>query len=333
MSTKVLVTGGTGFIGSYIVEQLIKEGYTPVVYDLFPISPDGEVAYRFNQLGLQCEFIKGDIGDLASLMNAVKDSEADAIVHTAALTDVHLLEQSPLQSLRINTIGSINALEAARIFGLKRVVFTSSIAVYAPKQYEPMDEAHPVLLPDKGPALSTYSTAKLSAEAFGMHYWQQYQLSFVGLRFSGVYGFGMKYPMYIKPMVESAVNGLPYEIDRGGEAKRDFVYVRDVAQAAVKAIKAEEHDLKQRIFNIANGGSMTNVFQLADKVRKQIPAADLKVGPGLTDYEAQVDKSRGELSIDHAVEQLQHRPQYDLEKGIAEYISLYGDYIKSKKGV
>lgn len=322
---KVLVTGGAGFIGYYIVEELVKKGNEVVVFDMS--LPGGEIKWLYDQLGADIKFYRGDVSELSSLMKVAMENEVTAFIHGAALTDVEHLETSPLFSLRVNTVGTVNAMEVTRLLGLKRLVTTSSIAVYAPMQYEPMDETHPVLLPNAGPALSTYSTAKVAAEAFGLHYWNQYGTSFVAVRFSGVYGFGMRYPLYIKPMVENALNGKPTIIETGGDARRDFVYVRDVASGVVAALEADEKDLHQRIFNIAYGGSLKTVFDLADVVKVNIPSAKIEVGAGLTEYEAQIDKSRGKLSIASAQQQLGYQPKYDLKAGVKEYIEQYKKYI------
>lgn len=322
---KVLVTGGAGFIGYYIVEELVKRGYEAVVFDMS--LPGGEVKWLYDQLNADVKFFRGDVSELASLLKVAMDNKVEAIIHGAALTDVELLENAPLQSLKVNTVGTVNAMEVARLLGLQRLVTTSTIAVYAPKQYEPMDETHPVLLPNAGPALATYTSAKIAAEAFGMHYWHQYGTSFVGVRFSGVYGFGMKYPIYIKPLVENAVKGIPTVFENGGDARRDFVYVKDVAKGVLAALEAKESDLHQRIFNIAHGGVLKNVFDLAEMVKLSIPAAAIEVGAGLTDYEAQIDKSRGELSIASATQQLNYKPLYDLKAGVKEYVEMYRQYI------
>ena len=281
----------------------------------------------YDQLDADVKFYRGDVSELSSVMRVAIENKVTAFIHAAALTDVEHLATSPLFSLRVNAMGSVNAMEITRLLGLKRLVTTSSIAVYAPKQYEPMDEFHPVLLPNAGPALSTYTSAKMAAEAFGLHYWNEYGTSFVAVRFSGVYGFGMRYPLYIKPMLENAVAGKPTIIEKGGDAHRDFVYVRDVAQGVVKALEAEESELHQRIFNIAHGGPLKTVFDLADVVKLNIPSAVIEVGAGMTEYEAQIDKSRGELSIASAQQQLGYQPKYDLKNGVKEYITQYKQYL------
>ena len=203
----ILITGGSGFIGTYITERLARAGYRVVNYDFQKPSPGSEAEWVLSKLGSQISFVRGDITDFSTLIRAAKENRVNGIVHTAALTDVEVLRDSPLRSMEVNIRGSLNALETARTLGLRRVILISSIAVYAPKKYEPMDEEHPVLAINRGPALSSYSCAKLSAESFGMHYWAEFGVPYIAVRCSGVYGFGMKYPMYIKTILENALTG------------------------------------------------------------------------------------------------------------------------------
>jgi nucleoside-diphosphate-sugar epimerase len=254
----------------------------------------------------------------------------DRIIHTAALTDVEVLRDSPVRSMEVNIRGSLNALEAARTLGLRRAVLISSIAVYAPKKYEPMDEEHPVLAINRGPALSTYSCAKLSAESFGMHYWAEFGVPYIALRPSGVYGFGMKYPMYIKTILENAVDGKGTRIEGGGSASRDFVYVRDVARAVHLALEAEESRLTSRVFNVAHGGPLVDVVRLGSIIGGMFPNVGIQVAPGLTEFESKIQDSRGMLSIDRAREDLGYEPQYSLSEGIRDYAELYRGYRESQ---
>ena len=324
MNETVLVTGGAGFIGSYIVAKLVEQGCKVVIFDYVP--PNSETKWLLSRLQSKPIFVKGDITDHASIIYTAKTYEVENIIHTAALTDVNLLLNDPIQSLKINALGSVNVLETARILGLRKVILTSSIAVYAPKQYEPMDELHPVLLPNQGPALTSYSSTKLAAEAFAMFYWADHGLDVLSLRFSGVYGFGMKYPLYIKPILENALNGIPTHIESGGDAKRDFVYVKDVANAVFKAFGADGAKLESRIFNIAHGGPLLDVFHLAEEVRAQIKGTDIFVGSGLSESEAKIERSRGQLSIVRAAKELGYKPEFDLAKGIKDYVRLFRDY-------
>jgi UDP-glucose 4-epimerase len=325
---KTLVTGGSGFIGTYIIDHLIDAGYEVVSFDLYRPAPATPTGWLVKEKEKQLTFVRGDITDFYGLLRVAKEHNVDAIVHAGALTDVDLLKESPTLALRINTGGTVNALEAARILKMTRVVILSSIAVYAPKQYEPMDEEHPVHLPNQGPALASYSCSKLAGEAFGLHYWAEFGVPFMAIRCSGVYGFGMKYPMYIKTMLENALEKKPTTFETGGDVSRDFVYVKDVALAVSLALQSKEERLQNRIFNIAHGGPLTKGFQLAEVVKEFIPEAEIHIGRGLSEYEAKIERSRGKLSIQKAQTELGYEPHFDLRKGIQDYIELFRAYQK-----
>lgn len=330
MPETILITGGSGFIGTYIIERLARAGYRVVNYDFQQPSPGSEAEWVLGKLESQISFVRGDITDFSTLIRAAKENRVDRIVHTAALTDVEVLRDSPLRSMEVNIRGSLNALETARTLGLRRAVLMSSIAVYAPKKYEPMDEEHPVLAINRGPALSSYSCAKLSAESFGMHYWAEFGVPYIALRCSGVYGFGMKYPMYIKTILENAADGKPTRIEEGGGASRDFVYVKDVAAAVQLALEVDESRLKSRVFNIAHGGPLVDVVRLGSMIGGMFPKVGIQVAPGLTEFEAKIQDSRGMLSIERARENLGYEPQFSLSEGIQDYAELYRGYRESR---
>jgi UDP-glucose 4-epimerase len=328
---QILVTGGSGFIGTYIIEQLIEAGYGIVSFDLYKTAPATPAGWLVKKIEKQFTFVRGDITDFYGLMRAAQEHNIIGIVHTGALTDVELLKDSPTLSLRINTGGTVNVLEAARILKMTKVVILSSIAVYAPKKYEPMDEEHPVHLPNQGPALASYSSSKLAAEAFGLHYWAEFGVPFIAFRCSGVYGFGMKYPMYIKTMLENALEKKPTIFETGGDASRDFVYVKDVALAVKLALQSREDRLQNRIFNIAHGGPLTSGLQLAAAVKAILPEAAIEIGRGLSEFEAKIERSRGKLSIQKARDELGYEPCFDLKKGMREYIELFRAYQRDQE--
>lgn len=325
----VLVTGA-GFLGSYIARQLLEKGYHVALMDIaIPKrgSEENWIITRRNSSAFK--YIKGDICDLASVLRIVKTASAIGIIHTAALTDVDLLAQSPTYALRVNTVGTVNILEAARLLGIKKIVISSSIAVYSPVQYEPIDEAHPVLSPESGPALTSYSASKVAAEAFGMHYWAEYNLGFIALRLSGIYGLGMRYPLYIKPVIEGVAKGEEVNLGAVGDTIRDLIYVEDAARAMIGALEANSDLLTSRIFNIGSG-ILHSASTIVNTVRKLEPDSRIHVTDGMTDTERIIQKSRGRLSVEKAKSQLSFEPAYSLEQGLGRYLSLYKSYLKHK---
>jgi nucleoside-diphosphate-sugar epimerase len=207
-------------------------------------------------------------------------------------------------------------------------VYFSSIAVLPGIQYEPVDVAHPVFLGTEGPGGGFYAAAKVASEAFCWAYHQAFGLDFIVLRPSAVYGFGMRYPIYIKPMVENSVRGLPTRFERGREFPRDYTHAADVAQAAIKAVDIPADQVRDRIFYAATGRPLVTAGQVAEVVKKLIPGADIEIGSGLSKADLIEIRYRGVLSIDNAREQLGYEPEFaDIEQGVANYIELYRGYL------
>jgi nucleoside-diphosphate-sugar epimerase len=286
-----------------------------------------EEHWLLDQVHAQPRLVKGDVTDLASLIRIAQTHHIQGIIHTAALTDVELLAESPTVSLHVNTGGTVNVLETARSLHMEKVVLSSSIAVYAPLKYEPVDEEHPVLSPDSGPALTSYTSSKIAAECFGMHYWAQYGIGFIALRLSGIYGFGMRYPLYIKPVVEAVAQDRELDLGPVGDTARDLIYVEDAAAALVSALEVESSGLTSRIFN-CGGGRMVRVLDMVRTMRELEPNSRVAVSPGLTDTERVIQKSRGRLSLERAKAQLGFVPSYGLKEGLKSYLDLQRQYLK-----
>ena len=330
MSSTILVTGASGFLGGHLVAKLARAGHRIIAFDLNPPRPDGEIGWlwRVQNPGKLVQFVKGDITDLPALLQTVKENRVTKIVHAAVVNNLETLRTNPLHTLRVNVEGTLNALEAVRLHGLEKIVATSSISVYAPKQYEPMDERHPVLLPDEGPTLFSYSSSKLSAEAFGLHYWSTYGVDFTALRFSALYGLGMNYPMYVKPMIENSVHGRDTFFESGKDAARDYTYIDDAVQSIELALTAGQ--TKYRIFNIATG-QLRTPLEIAQLVKALQPSVTIGFGEGRDPVEDRTVKTRGVLSIESARQELGFSPRFSLEQGVADYFQSYGRYIRESR--
>lgn len=326
MSRTVMVTGGSGLVGSYVLRQLVENGDRVINFDMR--GPDPEAAWWLKPVTDQIQFVSGGVDSWGDLVAAIMTYQPEAIVHIAAVVNLPLLNQRPGLARDINFGGTFNVLEAARLFDIKRVVYFSSIAVLPGIQYEPVDVKHPLFLGTEGPGGSFYAAAKVASEAFCWSYHQAFGVDFIILRPSAVYGFGMRYPIYIKPMVENSVCGLPTRFEKGREFPRDYTHAADVAQAAVKAVHLPANKVKDRVFYAATGRPLVTAGQVADVVKKLIPGADIEIGSGLTEADLLEIRYRGVLSIDNAREQLGYQPQFaDIEKGVADYIHWYRQYL------
>lgn len=326
MSRTVLVTGGSGFIGSYVLRRLAERGDTVVNFDIQ--EPTDKAAWWLRPVADDIHFVQGSVDNLADVVGAVKTYEPDGVVHIAAIVNPVLLSKRPKLALDVNLGGTFNVLEAARLYDIGRVVYYSSIGVLPSVQYEPIDGNHPVILATEGPGASFYAAAKVSSEAFCWAYNQSFDLDFIIIRPSAVYGFGMQWPIYIKPMVENAVRGELTRFEQGREFPRDYTHADDVAQLTVKALDVPAEEVQDRVFYAATGEPLVTAGEVAETVMELIPEADIEIGSGLSEEDQLEIRYRGVLDIGNARQQLGFEPRFaNVRDGIRDYIENYRRYL------
>ena len=327
MSRTVLVTGGSGFIGSHVAQQLAQRGDRVVIFDQQPAGD--QARWWLSPVSDRITFVQGSVDQWPEVMAVVRSTEPDAIVHTAAIGNPAAVQHKAMLALRVNVEGSLNCLEAARLFGVRRIILFSSIGALPGIRYQPVDTAHPVILPDEGPGSGFYGASKVAVEAFAFGYRQAFGTDFIVLRPSAVYGFGMRHPIFIKPMAEDAVHGRPTRFANGREFPRDYTHVQDVAQMTLRALDAPAASIVDRIFYAATGQALRTAGDVAEIIKGLIPSADISVGPGLSATDTLEIRYRGVLSVENARRQLGFAPRYEkLEDGIAEYIESYLRYLR-----
>ncbi len=230
---------------------------------------------------------------------------------------------------RIGVGGTVNVLEAMINFDVQRMINFSSIGVLPRVQYEPIDAAHPVLLPTSGPGTDFYGAYKVACEAICFAYHQTLGVDFRTMRPSAVYGLGMTpYPGPIKYMVEGAVRGEKVHFETGGRHPRGYTHAIDIAGLVVAMLDAP--DDADRIFYGATGEKLTTTSEVAEIVR-DLTGADVQIGEELSPVEEAVVALRGQLSIDNAREQLGWEPKYgSIRDGIAQYIDQYRAFYTSQ---
>ena len=329
MGQTVMVTGGSGLIGSYVLRRLAERGHTTLNFDLRKPSP--EAAWWLRPVADRIQFVTGGVDSWGDVVDAVKTYQPDTIVHIAAVVNLPLLNKRPGLAMNVNFGGAFNVLEAARLFAVDRVVCFSSIAVLPGIQYEPVDANHPIFLANEGPGASFYAAAKVASEAFCWAYHQSYGIDFIILRPSAVYGFGMQWPIFIKPMVENSVRGMPTRFEKGREFPRDYTHAADVARAVEHAVNIPVDRVQDRVFYVATGQPLVTAGELAEIVKKLVPDADIEIGSGLSEADLLEIRYRGVLSIANAREQLGFEPEYaDIEQGVADYIKVYRQYLAER---
>lgn len=242
---KALVTGGAGFIASNIVKLLVEEGHEVVVLDNLLSG------YRSNLDPYpQVQFMLGDVRDPQAVAEAARGAEV--IFHLAASVGNTRSIEHPIEDSEINVLGTLRVLEAARHGGARKVVFSSSAGIFGELKTLPIREDHPVE-PD-----SPYGASKLGAEKLCLAYAKLYPtLECVCLRYFNVYGVNQRYDAYgnvIPIFAHRLLHGSALTIYGDGEQTRDFVNVRDVAQANYRAAMATG---VSGAFNIASGARIT----------------------------------------------------------------------------
>jgi len=314
----VLVTGGAGFIGSYIVRDLLDHGYDVIVLDAAPLG----LVSRFI-IGPASEtipFVQASIQDAESIAQAFAVHKPGAVIHVASVMDLAYLDAHPMTAFDVNVRGAMNVLEAARIRDVSRVVCFSSISVVPQPLYQPIDANHATIQASAGPQ-GMYGAAKLSIEAFSAAYTEVFGLDTRILRPSAAYGFGMSWAAanYMKQIVEPAVVGRAVDLSHGGPVPRDYTHASDIARLTTSIL--EGPDDADRVFFGATGEPLRTASQVAALVRELIPGSTVSIADRWGQEDLIEKTFRGLLSIDNARQQLGWSPKFaDLRAGIAEYI-------------
>ena len=300
---RVLVTGGAGFIGSNIVRLLVAEGYAVTVLD------DLSSGYRCNLDPFPTvRFVEGDVRDPEAVSRAV--AGAEVIFHLAASVGNTRSIEHPIEDSEINVIGTLRVLEAARRTGVRKVVFSSSAGIFGELKTLPIRGDHPVE-PD-----SPYGASKLGAEKLCLAYAKLYPLECVCLRYFNVYGVNQRYDAYgnvIPIFAHRMWHGLPVIIFGDGEQTRDFVNVRDVAQANYKAALSTGIS---GAFNVASGTRITINRLAALMCEASGIQATIKYGPP---RRGDVRHSLADISAARAA--FGYEPTVGLAEGLAEYMA------------
>ncbi len=304
---KVVITGGAGFIGSHFAEFFAQNGNEVHVID-----------------NLRSGYLKNiDNFDLTLHNVSITEKEiieeiingADTVVNLAALVSVPESLLKPYETVEINVGGLLNILEAARKFGVKKVIHASSAAIYGDNPEQPKS------ISMKPEPKTPYAITKLDGEYYLRMYAEEYGLNTTSLRFFNVYGPRQdpksQYAAAIPIFIHNAVNNLDITIYGDGEQTRDFVFVKDVVQAGVKAIG---FDGKGEVFNVATGKSVS-INEIAQTIIKLIDSKS-KI---IYEDERPGDIKYSSASIDETVKLLNYSPEYSLNDGLKETVNYFAE--------
>ena len=256
---KVLVTGGSGFIGSHVVDKLHDAGHEPVIYDLRP-SPWHEPG--------TVETVLGSLSDQDALRDALQD--CDAVAHLAAVADVNDVHAEPAVAERVNASGTVAVLEACRQAGVKRVVYASTIWVYSDCEPEHVDED--TLLP---PPSHLYTSTKLAGELYCRSYQELFDIDYTILRFGIPYGPRAREAAVIPAFVNKAFKGEALTLAGDGLQSRRFVYVEDLAEGVVCGLV---ETARNRVYNLASDANVT-IREIAETVQELVGNTEIVFTP------------------------------------------------------
>lgn len=306
---KIIVTGGAGFIGSNIVDELINFGHDVVIVDNF-------MRGKQENINSKAKVHNIDIRD-KNLWKIFDEERPEIVYHHAAQIKVPYSIENPIEDVDINIIGSVNILECCRKYNVKKVIYPSSAASFGQPKYLPIDENHPLNM------LSGYGVTKHTVEHYLYLYHELYGLNYTVFRYANVYGPRQDASGeggVISIFCDSLISNKDICIFGDGNQTRDFVYVKDVVRANILALDSLDND----IYNVCTNDevSINKVLSLiSNELKKDINAkySEERVGDIKNSY----------MTYEKINKISNWEPKYSIKDGIRETIKYYSD-IKSK---
>jgi nucleoside-diphosphate-sugar epimerase len=296
---RVLITGAGGFVGSFTAALFAREGHEVTGFDLRARPLDARHGAPPIRL------VEGDVRDADALRAAAERCHAEGIVHAAALIRQDEGAADPVRMQRVNVDGTLNALEAARALGA-RLVYVATATLYGQHP-----DLHPLGEDARPEPVGIYDTTKLMAETLAISYHKVFGLDAVSVRPGYVWGPGASTGGYF---LDQVFAGEAIEQPSGADLPMDMTYVRDLADGIHRAMTVRP--IQSRIFNIT-GGVQVRREEVAEAVRRRVPGARIRLGPGVP-ARAHL---RGPSLLDRARRELGYEPRYTLERGMDDWLA------------
>jgi UDP-glucuronate 4-epimerase len=311
---KFLVTGGAGFIGANLCENLLKSGHAVTAFDDLNsfYSPDFKrrnIA-DLQVLGRDFTFLHGDLCDNGGVKEAVASDRFDQIIHLAARAGVRPSLEEPALYQQVNVVGTTNLLEAARLAGIKKLTIASSSSVYGINSKVPFSEADPIFNP-----ISPYAASKLACEALGHVYHHIYDLDIAMLRFFTVYGPRQRPDLAIYKFANLILRGKPIPVFGDGSTARDYTFIDDIVAGIVACT---QKSFGFEVFNLGESQTvkLNYLIELIENTTGRKATIDRQPAqPG--------DVPLTYADISKAKRMLGYNPSTSIEKGIPLFVDWY----------
>ena len=272
MST--LITGGTGFIGAHVARLKLKEEEKDVT--VFDINPSLKL---LDDIADRVSLIRGDLGNFSHVLNAVSTCRPKTIYHLGGMLSVPS-DADPAAAFRANAMGTYHILEAARLFDVQQVIFSSTIGTYGLD----LEEGTPITDYSLQRPQLFYGTTKVFCELLGQFYRRKYGLDFRGVRLPSIVGPGVKTPgvvQYTSWMIEENLKGNPFTVCVSPETRTPVMYFKDAALAVIKLAAAPRENIKMAVYLVAGVTPIATAQELADIVTSKIPGARIDFKPDM----------------------------------------------------
>jgi threonine 3-dehydrogenase len=301
-----LITGGLGFIGVYLARALLAKGEEVVLFDIVRASP------LIHDIKDKVKIVQGDLASWAEVLAVVKQYKIDGIYHTGALLSASA-EERPITAYQVNAGGTFNILEAARLFNVKRIIYTSTIASYGLGLNVVNEDT--IQMP-----ISMYGVTKVFSERLGEYYYRKFGVDFRAVRLPSVIGPGRGAggaSAYSTLMISEPALKRPYTVFVEEDVVMPLFYIKDCVECLIRLYEADNAKLKRRVYCIAGFSPTTK--EIYDEVKRILPRADLRFKPDreLTEIVRSWPKS---LEETRAFEEWGWKTKFHLRETVEDFI-------------
>ena len=308
----IIVTGGTGFIGAEVLRLLLEQGESDLV--AFDINADTS---RLDEIASDVELVRGDVGNFSQVLSLVQRVRPKAIYHLGGMLSAPS-EIEPAASFQANAAGTFYVLEAARLFDVPKVIFSSTVGTYGDDiEGETIDDLtlqRPVLF---------YGATKLFGELMGRFHRRKHGLDFRGVRFPVVIGPGVRTPgvaQFASWAIENSALGKPFELWVEPRTRLPSIYYKDAARSVIDVAIPPMDEITTQVYALNGFSPAATAGELVAMIERKVQGAALTFAPD-PDIQAMLDKALLAIDDRRAREEWGWSPRYDLEAMVDDFLS------------